>query len=73
MYYVYCNDRIYIQSIDDVVYHDVRFPDVLFYIDLSKGNKANPVKLVFIPSTGFAVIPKSTGIKVSFIGGVFTV
>ena len=56
--WVYCNDRIYIQSIDDVVYHDIRYPDVLFYIDLNSNSPA--VKLLFDSSSGYAKIPKNS-------------
>ena len=69
--WVYCNDRIYIQSIDDVVYHDIRYPDVLFYIDLNSNSPA--VKLLFDSSSGYAKIPKNTAIKASLIGGTFKV
>ncbi len=68
---IYCNDRLYIQSVDDVVYHDIRYPDVLFYIDLISGSPA--VKLLFDQATGYAKIPKANAIKVSMSGGSFKV
>jgi hypothetical protein len=63
---IYCNDRLYIQSVDDVIYHDIRYPDVLFYIDLISGSPA--VKLLFDQATGYAKIPKANAIKVSMSG-----
>ena len=67
----YCNDRIYVQSIDDLIYHDIRYPSSLYYRDLSSGGPL--VRLMFDSKTGSATIPKVTALRVTFIGGVFSV
>ena len=68
---VYCNDRIFVQTIDDLIYHDIKYPNLLYYSDLSSGGSAK--SLVFDPSTGSAKIPKSTAVRVTYNGGVFSV
>ena len=72
LYYVNCNDRLYIQSLDDLIIHDVRYPDVLYYIDLSVNGSLTPVIIPF-DRAGVGIIPKQDAIDVVKIYGRFRV